>query len=426
MLTRAAAAGPMIALLRGEDAPIDGDQYALPILVVRAARRAAAAAPDRPESYYALATAYRMPLAPVGDFPAQTPMEMPEPVLQVLTAQTRMLARVPPPDRCGVGGAVLAAQEWAKLAATYAQMRQLDLARDAVQHAVGYAESLSPDAARNAIVLDVLQVLLPRQKLQPALVRLQQADRPGAEWVKQLKEIDEQFGQLVRQRSERVQRGATPLQRFQLAIQAELPGAALQAFDSAESVSAFGGESEQMNIAIAAAMLQLRAGRLAEADNTLTQLGEGIPAYQARHPRENIARVYQALVGLALRLEGNFIAAAESFNAAAPPDLPPALHRLADVPLTAVRVSGAVAGATIIGPTFEQRLQVQNVLKLEAAYQYDRAMLALCDADIPEARRRLEKAARPQGVDLARLGDPFGLVRIKQYLELIRQYGGQR
>jgi hypothetical protein len=424
-LVRGALGGPMLALLYGEDEPIADVEYAVPILAVRAARRAVAAAPDRPEPYYALATAYRMRQAPVGDFPMQTPMEMPEPVLQVLTAQTRTLARVPPPERCGTGGAIIAAREWAQLAATYAQMRQLDLTRDAVQRAIGYAERLTPDTARGAIVPEVLQVLLPRQKLQPALVQLQRADRPGAEWVKLLKEIDDQFGQLVRQRTERVQRGATPLQRFQLAIQAELPGMALQVFESAESASAFGGESEQMNIAIAAAMLQLRAGRLAGADATLTALGEGVRVYQARHPRENVTRVYQALVGLALRLEGNFTAAAESFNAAAPPDLPPALRRLANVPLLAIRVSGAVAGATVIAPTFEQRLQVQNVLKLEAAYQYDRAMLALCDADIPEARRRLEKAARPQGVDLARLGDPAGLVRIKRYLDLTRQYGGQ-
>ena len=64
---------------------------------------------------------------------------------------------------------------------------------------------------------------------------------------------------------------------------------------------------------------------------------------------------------------------------------------------------------------------VRQVLMDESTYQYERAMLALSDANIPEARRRLEQAAKPQGLDLARVGDVDRLAEINRYLELIRR-----
>ncbi|HET6574364.1 MAG TPA: hypothetical protein VFG68_12215, partial [Fimbriiglobus sp.] len=69
---------------------------------------------------------------------------------------------------------------------------------------------------------------------------------------------------------------------------------------------------------------------------------------------------------------------------------------------------------------------VRQVFSKETEYQYDRAMLALSDGDIPEAKRRLEQAAKPQGIDLARVGDVDRLAQINRYLELIRRANGER
>jgi len=135
--------------------------------------------------------------------------------------------------------------------------------------------------------------------------------------------------------------------------------------------------------------------------------------------------------GVAARLEGNFAAAAaEVNNPTTPRTVDPVLAKMAvDVPVEFARFAGspqytagltAVAGTTV--PLNHLWLELRQALLEEAAYQFDRAMLAINDANIPEAKRRLEQAARPQGIDLARLGDLGRLSRINRYLELIRRY----
>ena len=79
--------------------PASDGQLALPLVLTRLAWRAVAANPDRPGVYRAVALAYGQPYTPTTNQPLAA-VQMHEKDLQILTARTRYLARVPPPSQC--------------------------------------------------------------------------------------------------------------------------------------------------------------------------------------------------------------------------------------------------------------------------------------------------------------------------------------
>ena len=79
--------------------PVENDRLVIPLLTVRAARKAIAANPDRAESYLVLATAYRQPFAPVLDSELRF-FAMSEQQLHILTAMARYLRACPLPKNC--------------------------------------------------------------------------------------------------------------------------------------------------------------------------------------------------------------------------------------------------------------------------------------------------------------------------------------
>jgi hypothetical protein len=406
--------------LQANPPPVDDAQLALPVLAIRSARRAVAADPDRPGVYAALATAYQqpLPLLPVSDVPLPM-VDMPEWQIQFLTALARYLARVPPPDRCPIPLAKSAIQEALQLSQLYQQTFQLDLARDALGKAVRLARALPPDELRAVLGADA------------------KADDQVKAWLKRLEDDEDRLTRVVQRHTDHVNRQTTAGQKFDAADRlwppdrpvGRLPGKAIEVFRSVTDPKELGGNQQEMVLQLI--VMELQAGRLEDAVSDLADLDPQIKQLEARRPNDRATIAFRTLQGVAARLEGNFAAAAaEVNNPTTPRTVDPVLAKMAvDVPVEFARFAGspqytagltAVAGTTV--PLNHLWLELRQALLEEAAYQFDRAMLAINDANIPEAKRRLEQAARPQGIDLARLGDLGRLSRINRYLELIRRY----
>ncbi len=419
LVGRRAVAGVAASLLQQErpEPPAEDAHLALPVLAVRLARRAAAAAPDRPAVYHALASAYQQPLAPVADVPLPM-VEMGEQQIQVITALARFMARVPPPERCPAPLAKPAIQYGYRLNQAYQQTGQLDLARDTLDQVIRLAKALPPDELRAALSADA------------------KADEQVKAWLKGLEDEEGRLSRAVQQHLTQVERQASVARKFQAAAQpwppgqplGRLPGKAIEIFKSVTDVKDLGGDPRK--IILSMIVMELQAGRLEDAAADLAELDPQIKELEARQKNDEVATAFRVLQGVAARLEGNFAAAAaEAHNPIAPRTVDPKFARMAvDVPAEFARLGGSprftIALMAAIGSTAQLNdvwQEVRQALLEESAYQYDRAMLAINDANIPEARRRLEQALKPQGVDLARLDDPARLVRINRYLDLIRR-----
>jgi tetratricopeptide (TPR) repeat protein len=393
---------------------VEDARYALPVLVVRSARRAVAANPDRPEVYHALALAYHNDtLVPVSDQDLPIVM-MPEQQLQFVTALARFLARVPPPDQCPPGLVRPAYLSARQLTVMYQQTGQLDLAREAFGRAVGFLERRPGEL---------------RDMVPPAA---KPDDDPVRAELQRMRDEEDRLARAVRQLSDQVDRQPTPSRRFQAADmggpQGRLPGKAIQVFRDTD-INEFG--AEQVPVVLRLIVLELQAGRLEDAADHIEQLDEQLREAPARQAGDEIAVALKILRGIKYRLEGNYAAAAEAADLSSPGPIDPSLIRQWETApqlvagLIGVAASPVATASQLMGGLdLVQRLQVQQMLLQEAAYQYDRALLAVNDANIPEARRRFEQAARPHGVDLARLGDTARLGHINRYLELIRKYHG--
>ena len=225
-----------------------------------------------------------------------------------------------------------------------------------------------------------------------------------------MKDEEDNLARLVQRHAQYVDRQTTPTARFWSAANdwppdrpsGRLPGKAIEVFRSASGPGEFGAGEAQLQVVLQLIVMQLRAGRLEDAAADLAALDDEIKRLTNSQPNHPVTNAFQSLQGVKARLEGNFAAAAESM-----PRSPAPLDRsfadaMLSLPADFVRLDPQVS--TIIGSVVGSpvglhtgNFVVREVLAQEIAYQYDRAMLALSDANIPEARRRLEQAAKPQG-----------------------------
>jgi hypothetical protein len=386
------------------------EQLALPVVLTRLAWRAVAANPDRPGVYRAVSLAYLRQYPPTSNQPLEA-VQMTEKDLQILTATARYLARVPPPERCDLETKRETFQATLRLNGYYRQTGQLDLAREVFGQMVRLAETMPPEGFRDYIP--------PGPKM---------AENAQA-FLKSMKAEEDSLARLVQHLTDQVNRQPGPELRFQAAIrggpQGRLPGKAIEIYSTAYTAGETWTNNDELKVVLIATKLQ--AGRLEDAAADLDGLEEDIRRLAEAQPHNPMTVTLRALQGVKSRLSGNFAAAA-----AALPQPPATIDaKTADVvlglPVEYARLGNpqlaTLVGAVVGSPAglHTSSFVVRQILMDESTYQYERAMLALSDGNVPEAKRRLEQAAKPQGLDLARVGDVNRLAQINRYLELIRQ-----
>lgn len=398
--------------------PVDNDRLVIPVLTLRSARKAVAANPDRAEAYLVLATAYRQPFVPVLD--TDIPFfGMPEQQLQMMTAMARYLARIATPEKSSVPQAQQALQECLQLAEMYIQTGQMDFALPMYKKAVTYARVLPPNK---------LWEINPPTARQP-LPEAAQLTEFKTGFLKQMEGRADQLERQVDVQSTRVlQQGRTPFARFTEAAQKQLPALALKQFRDTP-IDDFGAARDA--VIVQAIILEFKAGHLERAVGDLNDLESYIKQLTAREPNGEMTMLFRALSQIRARLEGNTQAVIESLNQITLPTIDPAYLRVASDPSFMPIAARAAAAKPIVIQTLEGMtgatlavvrvwLGTRGPLIDEMMYHYDRAMLDLLDGNPNGARRRFEMAAKPQGVDLSKLGDPH-LPLILRYLELLRQ-----
>ncbi|OWK34472.1 hypothetical protein [Fimbriiglobus ruber] len=407
-----AVAGPLVTPATPEPPQAEDNQFALPVLVLRAARRAIAAAPDRHEGYRELIKAYRMQFAPVMDVPVPYLAGiagMTEQQAQIMTAQVRFLARVPEPKKCTPDVRIAVVKEAMNLSETYQKTRQMDFAKGAVAKALAYAKELSHEEAR---------FMNPRDK-----------DNPLKAILSQIQEVEDRHTQFVRVQTDQVLMLPAANQQLVMAIQRQLPLKAMEIYKNHENDPGF--DDQPLRIILE---LKLRAGLVEELVTDLTALDQ-----KYRDQPQKLAGI-RPLVEMAMRLGGDYqgaigglidemdkaIASAvpkEKARAAVALDFPavtqglmaltgaPAVIRYPDAKIPLIKAIG-------------EWENTRGAIEIETLYRYDRGLLAIVSGSIAEAKLQLTQAAAPLGVDLARL-DPNKAVRVKKYLELIQRSEAQ-
>jgi tetratricopeptide (TPR) repeat protein len=383
-------------------------------LVAKAAHRAIVAAPDRAEPFLPLANAYRSPGCPVADADERQ--------MQVLTARARFLARVPGPSECPPGVAFQAFRAAAELTSEYERTNQFDYARAALQRSVAYAERVAGTAPG-----------LFRQLFEGPT----DGKDPAPEVLNRLRDqLEQATTQLGRRDSAYEQRAATvtaPAERFRMAVEFGLPKKAVELF-KATPAGEFGQES--MAVVLRLIEIELRAGELEQAHFDLTELDKTVRAAAEKTGSESpLAAQVRGLQGIVDRLAGNYKSAGESLTEAVArglPKLTPDELKVLTERLPALRADrpefgGAlvvVGGTPALGAYVESLAparRTQAILFAEADFYFARGVYALYEGNVREATARFEQAAKPQGVDLAELGNPARAAEARRYLELIRE-----
>lgn len=385
--SRSAVAGSAIAhFARSHRPTVGADELALPVIMVRAARRAVAAAPDRPEGYRALATAYRHPLAPVSHQQDQQS--------QIVTARARFLARLPKPTQSNPGAAYLAAEEARLLAEALYNSGQLDLARDALRTAIAYAQVVPPE-------------LFPARRQATG----SQSEDPRAQYLAELTKSEQRLADQVAGAKNQMQRVTDRTQRFYASAQSGLPGDAIEQFKSAANPEEVFG-ANALAVRLATVELELNAGRLEAATEDLIAAQAATQQQVDGGVRDAVTQFavvkVETLGAMISRLSGDTTAAIEfatSRAAATLAKLTPAQLALVgrDLTLPPLGVGGITGPAPLLPFGLFPVLGVSQVLRQEASFNIDRGLLALEAGDVAKAGSWFGQSAVSQGVPLSRL-----------------------
>ncbi len=393
--------------------PAEDDAFTVPILMVRAARQAIAANPSAAEPHALLIEAYNLPLAPLLDTSLFDGLSERE--LQTVTARYRALERVPVAGFQRSGIAEVALEQSFTLAAYFEQTNQLDAAKWAFDRHVAYFESL-PEGAQKALAASGKPDAKPDEALKARRAEVQtRQDAHSREVLK---------------RRDSVARIADPLARFQAAGQVGLPLYAIELFNAIPPDPA---KPMPPQAVIAKVVLELRVGRLEEASADLAALDDTIQGLVRQNPADKVVVGFQLLQMAVARLEGNpgadaavlarptFPKVAFDPTATRLPAVLIGLQALAGGPVALLASDQAAQSRAPVLKYLNQIDQARDVLVQESQVSYDRAMLALLNGNVADAKGWLTESLTPQGVRLADLGDPERAARAERYLQLLER-----
>lgn len=406
-LSRAGVTGATLAWLTTVSTPPpppDAALLALPLLESRAARRAIAETPDRPEGYRALAIAYRSPYIPDTDPSNQQ--------LQAIAAHTQFLERLPSMESRTTFEILQATESLHQLAILYEQTGQFDLARESVKAAITLVKwtcRYNPG--------EYLQRMRPDQKIDdlPATVLKSTG----------LDALEERITQAVSVRNDQYQqiqesRKLTPSEKFQVAVQLGFTGQAIEQYNTAADGTF---DKDLFPITLQLIMLELRAGRLAQAVTHLEQLESQIESQSRSNtpPPERLRSDVRNLRILAYRLEGNFQKAGEEYarQFAGVSLIPLELMQMAN-PSTAL-AAGAAASSSLAFLHLQSTIPIRESVFAESMYYHARGIFALLAGHNADAPKWFEQSLRPRGFDITTIGGTARDQDAETYLRLLRE-----
>ena len=422
---RAAVAGVaavVTATTAPEPPPVTDDMVAISLLILRAGRAAVAEAPDRPEGYLALSTAYRYPSLPVCDERERT--------RQLIASQARFLARLP-----GIGAEThwrkFHVQEGLRLVEQYLRTNQIDLALAVAKRLPEYARTLSFNDLRQSVQPETAQFFAERLGLGKELGALFAKPKPEDKPEKLLGEAYGIFDKIVKvietnaaQRNDAYEQQApraNSSQRFLMALDFGLPGKAIELYGAISEKDREGNPYVLPMIRRYVAAL-LDAGRVEDAAEFVDLLAKEL-GDKSNPDARTLLRSLQFEVA---QIRGSYRQAAELWGEIRGSGLPKlrADQRIdvVDAPHKSL-ASGAVGGflamekfgGSVIGPLQQ--------LAAESNIDFIAGVLALTDGHVESAQKSFEAALRPQGVPLAAIGQPVKAAEIERYLRLIREAG---
>ncbi|MBN9518275.1 hypothetical protein J0H58_07105 [bacterium] len=402
------------------NAEADGSLAAIPVLALKAARRAVAENPAHPDGYFVLARALADRGLPVSDS---------ERVLGVVAALRQCLSRLPPPESFTPGAyATTAFQVAQDLANLYAGNPQqtggipgLPVDLPAVRDLT--AMVVRTQGGQTVQVPYHFPVDLAHEAMSLAGRYAERELTVGAEDAKERREFREQVLKGLKEQTDRLQamrQQATdqyrrlaeidpkPKARFEAALKSNLTGEAIRLVKEMPATDLereFGPELPRRYLQVAA--LEMVVGRVEDATDDLSGLKELFDAKAAAPPLA-AARPYLSILELQLLVQtGNYEAAGRLLEVVdgrvASAGVPPAPGQVLPFgwPMTPAvpSLNGTIELGRFarerVGMFFAARQQVFNQIDREAAFFFRRGYLALLEGDIEGARVRFREARRP-------------------------------
>lgn len=405
----------------GASADADGQLAAIPVLAVRAARRAVAENPAHPDGYAALARALADRNLPVSES---------ERAVGVVTALRQCLSRLPPPEAIApfvyATEAYKVAEELATLYVGQPQrtggiygmpvdlpaVRDLagvvvrsqggqavqvpfhfpaDLAHETMALAGKYAEreiTAGPDEPKERREYREQEL----RRLKDQTDRLQALRQQMTDQYRRLAEIDRK-----------------PKAMFDAALKCNLTGEAIRLvkeLPAADLEREFGPELPRRYLQVVA--LEMVVGRAEDATGDLSDLKGLVDDKGGAAPALAAVRPYLRAIELQLLIHtGNYEAAGRELEAqeggVAAAGAPPAPGQVLPFGWPMAPVVPSLNGTvelgrfyqTRVGTYFQVRQQVLNQIDREAAFFFRRGYLALLEGDIEGARVRFRESRRP-------------------------------
>lgn len=427
---RAAVAGvPVVLTMKSsaEPPPTTDEMIALSMLILRDGRRAVAEAPDRPEGYLALATAYRYPSLPVCDERERT--------RQKITAMARFLARLPGPD-AEVVWRKFYIQEGLRLIEQYLLTNQIDLALGVAKRLPAYVQGLGLADLRQCFQETVrfyadetqFSQMIPfgiRKELGSLFNQPKPDDKPEkllADAYAIFDKIGKAIETNVARRNDDYEQQApraNSSQRFVMALERGLPGKAIELY------SAISEKDREANPQILR-MIELYVNVLVQAGR-IEDAAEFVDALAKELGEKSNPDARMLLRGLQFeqaRIRGSYRQAAElwvELRGTGLPKLPASqLIDAVDAPQKSL-ASGALGGFMAMEMFGSSAIGPLQQLNAESNVDFVAGILALTDGNVNSAKKSFEAALRPQGVPLGAIGQPLKAAEIERYLRLIRE-----
>lgn len=373
--------------------PLLDSELAIPILAIRAARRAIADNPDDYRPYAMLLQAYSIRQVPElwPDDPQAGLIG--ERRMQTITLARRILARLPRPERCNIDQAMLGYSLCEQLIQLLGSSNQRDAAFALVADYKSYFK------AGPGVNFQINGMAQARND--------QDRKAVGDQYKKILEDFDNQENQIeqpvLHAKGLLKRENATGPARYIRLMEYGLVDEAIAEFEKVPD-----GE-KSLAMAFQTATLMLNAGLLERAEPLTAQIRNTIddPSKLGKINPQELEFIKQQLPELEFRvkvLEGNVRQASdllEKYYAKRFPPIPPEFKKLVET-FSPASAQASWALGSYVGIMHSGRVQMtqqslQDHISQESRFAFQAAVLAIYDGRIADARQRLDQCLNPKG-----------------------------